>query len=128
MTDTSKLPTSAEVNALDLATQDVAITEGADEALARAVQLRALVPTNREQELGVEVSDYEFVDVNEARPPRKSFRQTIVDWARDADPRTVDGPKLPLIVISLGSFIGAWDVAAFSILLPDIQAEFGLNV
>jgi branched-chain amino acid transport system ATP-binding protein len=89
---------------------------------------RPLVPTSREQELGVEMADYDYVDAGPPPPPKISVGDAIRSWAKTADPRSIDGPLRPLVIISIVGFIASWDAAAFGILLPDIQSEFGLNV
>jgi len=52
----------------------------------------------------------------------------VADTLRAADPRALSGPKLPVAVLALTGTIAVWDDAALGILLPEIRAEFGLNV
>ena len=38
------------------------------------------------------------------------------------------GPALPLVVFGLSSLLAQWDDSALGVLLPDMRAEFGLNL
>jgi branched-chain amino acid transport system ATP-binding protein len=95
---------------------------------ADAASRRALVPTPREQGLGVEASEHDFTAGQVAEAPRRSLKDVAVAWARDADPRHINGPKTPLLILSVGAFLAAWNAGGFAVLLPEIQSEFGLNI
>jgi ABC-type branched-subunit amino acid transport system ATPase component/ABC-type branched-subunit amino acid transport system permease subunit/MFS family permease len=98
-------------------------------AVSETTIRRLLIPTAREAARGAEVEVLPLdLPPADPDPPRLRLRGLFVKWLRDADPRAVRGPKLPLVVISLVGFFTAWDAAALAILLPDIQAEFGLNM
>ncbi len=93
-----------------------------------AVARRTLVPTERELAQGEAASDAVFAPAVADERQRINIKDLFVKWLRDADPRKIEGPKLPLVVISLVGFFTAWDAVAIGILLPEIQAEFGLNL
>ena len=99
----------------------VAIEEGV------AVNKRPLVPTPRQRERGEAATDFLFVEAVEDSE-RKGFARTVKDWARDADPRGIEGPVTPLVVLAAMAMLGAWDDVALGVLLPEIRAEFGLSV
>lgn len=62
------------------------------------------------------------------KPPRVAVRHRVKAWAMDADPRSIKGPKTPLLVIGLLTVLGTWDDLALALLLPEIRAEFGLTL
>ena len=97
------------------------------ELASQGIEARHQVPTDRQVADGAEPQSYVF----EAEPPRARRRfepvAGIKSWAREADPRTIDGPKLPLIVLAAGAFFGSWDDVAFAVLGPEIRAEFGVS-
>ncbi len=61
----------------------------------------------------------------DARSPAGSRARAFL---RDLDPRNIEGPKLPLVVLGLTGTVATWDDLALGTLLPEIQAEFGLNL
>jgi ABC-type branched-subunit amino acid transport system ATPase component/predicted MFS family arabinose efflux permease len=99
-----------------------------------AVTRRGIVPTARELDSGhphaapIAASPSSQSSPPDPRRSRIDLVALVTRWLRDADPRKVEGPKLPLVVVSLVGFFSAWDAAAIAIMLPDIQAEFGLNM
>jgi len=98
-------------------------TDGVSAAIAR----RHLVPSRREQGLGVAVSDYRWDEVGD-QGEKVSFRRGLAEFARAADPRDIEGSKLPLLLISLLAFNTGLDVSAIANLQPEIQASFGLDL
>jgi len=100
----------------------------ADAAHLDAVAVRVLVPTHRERRLGVNKVDYEFVDAVAEADARPALHYRIRALLADMDPRRVEGSKRPLIIVGLILFVGGWDEAGFRVLLPEIQAQFGLDV
>jgi ABC-type branched-subunit amino acid transport system ATPase component/MFS family permease len=101
---------------------------GAADITGDGIALRELVPSHREQGLGVQVDKYDFVEPQLGEEPRKSLGEHVKNYFRSADPRLIEGPKLPLIIIGLISFNGAVDGAGLAILLPNMQASFGLDL
>jgi ABC-type branched-subunit amino acid transport system ATPase component/predicted MFS family arabinose efflux permease len=89
---------------------------------------RSLVPSYREQGLGVAVADYSFEAPDESVTPRLDILHTLGELARQADPRRIEGPKLPFVVVSLVAFNGLMDATALGNLMPSIQATFGLDL
>ena len=89
---------------------------------------RAIVPTARQRDYGEAVVDYEFEDVPVVESERPSVRGMMRSWASDADPRTISGPKIPLVVMALSFFISGWDDQAFAVLTPEIRADFGVSL
>ncbi|MCU1673577.1 MAG: ABC-type branched-chain amino acid transport system, ATPase component, partial [Frankiales bacterium] len=89
---------------------------------------RLLVPTERQRTVGDE-ADYrdleQLVEEEQVVAPRESRLRT---FARDFDPRTVEGPKLVLLVLCLTSVCARIDEQAIGVLLPQIRADLGLNV
>ncbi len=59
---------------------------------------------------------------------RASAGTRLRAFVADLDPRRIRGPKLPLVVLGLTGTVATWDDLALSTLLPEIQAEFGLNL
>lgn len=49
-------------------------------------------------------------------------------WRAAINPFGIEGPKLPLIVLSLSTLLGGWGSAALGIAAPEIQATFGVSV
>ena len=115
-------------DALALSEEHASITGGADDAIARSVERRGLVPTPRQVDLGATAPDFDFSTLEKPPQQRTSPKQLVVQWARDADPRQIEGPALPIVVLGLMALLGAWDDAAFALLLPEIRAEFGVGL
>ena len=97
-------------------------------AEADAIRPRAAVPSDRQREYGAVVIDHDFTTATEVASERPSFVALVKQWARDADPRTIEGPKLPLAVLALSLFFGTWDDVALNVLIPEIRAEFGVSL
>jgi ABC-type branched-subunit amino acid transport system ATPase component/MFS family permease len=93
-----------------------------------SIRPRELVPTTRQLATGATVRDYEFVPVVDDGGPRFNPIDAFRKWAADADPRSIEGPKIPLLVLALGAFFGQWDDIAFSVLTPDIRSDFGVSL
>src|SRR5687768_1058102 len=89
---------------------------------------RTLVPTDREVEAGAERPDYVFHAIADDAPRRRGLGALVGDWARDADPRTIEGPVAPLVVLALAGFFTQWDEVAVGVVLPEIRAEYGLSL
>ena len=53
-------------------------------------------------------------------------------WTRGfwstVNPFTVEGPKLPLVVLGLSAMLGGWSSQALGIAAPEIQATFGVSI
>jgi branched-chain amino acid transport system ATP-binding protein len=90
---------------------------------------RPLVPTPRQTTTGDTAREsvaLSVVDTDaQATPP---LRKRVRDTVKNADPRHIRGPKLPLIVLALTGTIASWDDQALAILAPEIRAEFGFSV
>jgi ABC-type branched-subunit amino acid transport system ATPase component/sugar phosphate permease len=99
---------------------------------AGAVARRRLLPTSRQLEVeGEDPRDATLGvpgRVAEPAPPRRSLRSIVGQWLRDADPRGIEGPALPLVVFGMSAIVTGWDDIALSVLLPEIRAEFGFNL
>jgi ABC-type branched-subunit amino acid transport system ATPase component/predicted MFS family arabinose efflux permease len=52
----------------------------------------------------------------------------IREWARNADPRTIPGTKLPVVVAGLIGLLVAWEYAATPILLLEMRKDFGYDI
>jgi branched-chain amino acid transport system ATP-binding protein len=125
MTDMVVRPNDAETASLDLAETHVAVTGGVDAAIARTVDRRALIPTERQVAAGEQTAAYDFRPVeDELPPPRRTFRQLAGRLVRDADPRSVGGPALPLALFSVAAFMHQADRDLFTLLLPEIRDSF----
>jgi len=124
---TEKRPPDNEVEAVDLGEKDVAVTSGADQWVGEVVPPRGLVPTQREQEAGVERGEYSF-ELPRDREEKAPLGERVKKWAGDIDPRQIEGPKFPLLVMALLVLVGEWDDKALAIVLPEIRTEFGLSV
>ncbi len=57
-----------------------------------------------------------------------SARARIRFFLSGLDPRAVEGPTFPLVVLGLIGTIAQWDDLALGALLPEIQTEFGLSL
>jgi branched-chain amino acid transport system ATP-binding protein len=95
---------------------------------ATAVQPRALVPSTREQDLGIKAADYSFYVPQDGQATRPSARQALSMFAQLSDPRNIDGPKWPLVVLGIVGFNGAIDTTGVTNLLPNIQSSFGVDL
>lgn len=91
---------------------------------------RPLVPTPRELALGLEdpPDDKPVVDAPPSADAPGDRREAILAWTRGLDPRTVEGPKLPLLAFAMLALVTTWDDIALAVLLPEIRSEFALNV
>ena len=89
---------------------------------------RLLVPTERQRAVGDEADYRDLPPVEVTGPPaHESRRGRLTGWARDLDPRTIDGPKLVLLVLCLTSVFARIDEQAIGVLLPQIRADLGVN-
>ena len=91
--------------------------------------LRRLVPTERQRDVGDE-GDYrgraaDAAPADGTRTPRRGLLRTLV---HDLDPRSLEGPKLVLLILCLISLFARIDDAALGVLLPQIRAEFGISL
>src|SRR4051794_25793500 len=90
-----------------------------------------LIPTEREDELGREEAAADFTDravVIEAPNPFAGMRPTSFwgrrrAYLRNLDPRQVEGPLLPLFVLSALGFFGKLATDAGTLLIPEIQTS-----
>jgi ABC-type branched-subunit amino acid transport system ATPase component/MFS family permease len=94
-------------------------------------QLRRLVPSERQQREGAELDttalEASFAGADEAvEIPSRRARASV--FLTSINPMGIEGRKLPLLVFTLSAFITGWDGVALIIVVPDIQAEFGLSV
>ena len=88
---------------------------------------RTLVPSERERAAGV-TSQEDAFEMKDDKEPRVAFGQRFVRYFKDADPRSVKGPKLPMVVLALQVLIAKWDDTALAVLLPEIREEFGVSL
>lgn len=95
--------------------------------LAPGLARRNLVPSERQQAEGARFQEITF-DTGIANAPRMNFKTTLLRFLKDADPRSVKGPKLPMVVLALQALFAGWDDTAQAILAPEIRAEFGLSL
>ncbi|MDO5501674.1 MAG: MFS transporter [Actinomycetia bacterium] len=49
-------------------------------------------------------------------------------WLASINPFGIEGPKMPLMVLSLSTLLGGWGSAALGIAAPEIQASFGISI
>lgn len=93
--------------------------------------LRAMVPTQRQLQEGY-TPDPSTVPDDEPEEtdavPRKSFKTRSKEFLQSINPMKVDGPKLPLLVLSMSAMLGGWSGAAIGLAAPEIQATFGASV
>lgn len=97
-----------------------------DEAVV--LRRRTLVPTPRQVKIGEVAADEQIVvsaDSDGETPPSRAGGRAG-DLFRDMRLSAIEGPKLPILVLSLVGTIAMWDDAALGILLPEIQLEFGI--
>ncbi|MCA1720935.1 MAG: MFS transporter [Actinobacteria bacterium] len=87
---------------------------------------RLLVPTERQRTVGDE-GDYRDLayEQPQVEAPARRLRGMLL---RDLDPRTLEGPKLALLVLCLTSLFARVDEQALGVLLPQIRSEFGVNL
>lgn len=94
---------------------------------AQAPRRRGLVPSARQE--GTPLS--EPPDDTFAAEPLESQRSSLLDGVRGTlrglDPRSVAGPKLPLVILGLISLVAGWDDQAIGLIAPELRAEFGLS-
>jgi ABC-type branched-subunit amino acid transport system ATPase component/MFS family permease len=104
-------------------------TTSAATAEERLLRRRPLVPTERQRAVGdVERGPVTLEVDGEPTEARAGLRQRLGATLRDADPRLITGPRLPIVVLALTSTIATWDDQALAILAPEIRAEFGFSV
>jgi ABC-type branched-subunit amino acid transport system ATPase component/MFS family permease len=98
--------------------------------MADDVTQRRLVPSERQVAFGAVAPEVAFVDHADADDDatRIDLRGVVRQWVRDADPRGIEGPVIPIAVLALSALFGAWDDVAFGILLPEIQSEFAISL
>ncbi|MCW2570736.1 MAG: ABC-type branched-chain amino acid transport system, ATPase component [Frankiales bacterium] len=88
---------------------------------------RVLVPTARQLDVGdaVVAAALDAPPSVEVPPTlRRSWRSIL----RDADPRSMDGPKLVFFVLCLTSLTSRIDEQAIGVLLPQIRSDFGVDL
>lgn len=92
---------------------------------------REMLPSERELALGFapSVEDSAGRSVTEDVPPaRPRVRSQFRQYLREADPRRIEGPRLPLYVLGISGFLGAWSEHIIGLFFPEMRAEFGLNL
>ncbi|MBK5305457.1 MAG: MFS transporter [Frankiaceae bacterium] len=98
---------------------------------------RPLVPSDRETELGRLPGEPDFADrtvvisqpfdgYGGQRPATFWGRRKA--YLRSLNPRRVDGPLLPLIVLSLIAFFGKLATDAAQLTIPEIQNDLGIDI
>ncbi|MET7332248.1 MFS transporter [Nonomuraea sp. NPDC005650] len=60
-----------------------------------------------------------------APPPSVTRRRALL---AELDPRTISGPRVPLLVFCLTSLLAGWDDKALQLALPEIQDDLGLSL
>ena len=60
-----------------------------------------------------------------APPPSVERRRGVL---AELDPRTIRGPRIPLLVFGLTSLLAGWDEKALQLALPEIQNDLGLSL
>ncbi|HVV75615.1 MAG TPA: MFS transporter [Mycobacteriales bacterium] len=107
------------------------LTASFDDLNAQGV-LRRPVPTARQAESSGRVGDRPQVAEWEAGAPELAEPPTRRQKARAflsmLNPRTVPGPKFPLMVFALSGLISGWFAQTYQLALPEIQATFGFSV
>jgi ABC-type branched-subunit amino acid transport system ATPase component/MFS family permease len=110
----------------------VVAAAGEAEALTGAVHLRSLVPSERELGKGATVDERAFVhaDAGGAEPPSRRWNvgSLFVTFLRDLNPRTIEGPLLPLIVLGLVALVRAWDDIVIGVVIPEMRADFAYDI
>ena len=89
---------------------------------------RELVPSEREVRLGVTRRRYEFSRPAAERPSRRRPVAVLRDLGNDLDPRTIGGPKLPVLLLGFSALFAQWDDQALAILLPEMRADFAFSL
>jgi ABC-type branched-subunit amino acid transport system ATPase component/predicted MFS family arabinose efflux permease len=84
--------------------------------------LRTVIPTHRQQVVGDRADERVLEAQEQATVVRRRLR------LRDLDPRAIEGPKRVLLILGLTSLFARVDEQAFGVLLPQIRAEFGVNL
>jgi ABC-type branched-subunit amino acid transport system ATPase component/MFS family permease len=88
---------------------------------------RVLVPTERQLARGAVVGQVDFT--MPIAEPTVSTRASLRTAVRGlADLRSIDGPMMPLLILSIIAFNAGVDTAAIVVLLPEIQASFGVDL
>ena len=86
---------------------------------------RALVPTPRLAGVD-ELADASY-GIDE-RSARRGVKGVIADWARQADPRSIPGSKVPLLVLGLIGMLATWDLNASGVLFFEMRVDFGIDL
>jgi branched-chain amino acid transport system ATP-binding protein len=102
--------------------------DGAEVAAARVDGLWKLRPSEREAALGLAAQEMPALAEPEEQRERFSARRHFTTWLRNADPRLIEGSKLPVIAASVVGFVHAFDGTSLAIALPNLQATFGLDL
>ncbi len=89
---------------------------------------RELVPTERELALGTKAAEYVRRVHEEPTLQREPFRKALGRYLRDLDPRTIEGPKLALVIFGIFLLVAAWDDTAIGVLLPEMRTSFGFSL
>ncbi len=93
--------------------------------------MRRLVPTERQAREGDELDLAALEEALAApdQPTRQpSRRERAAAQLAAVNPMGLDGPRLPIFVFCLSTFIAGADAATLTIIGPEIQAEFGLSI
>ncbi|MDQ1444781.1 MAG: hypothetical protein QOI20_1245, partial [Acidimicrobiaceae bacterium] len=99
-------------------------------------RLRKPVPTQRQVELGMADAALDETLLAEAAASRRDeskaakppLSQRARTYVRTIDPRSIPGPKMPIIVMGLSAMFAGWDNIAFGLIAPELRAEFGLSI
>ena len=85
---------------------------------------RQPVPTARQGSIPERAPDAPDLLALEPAPSGGGWRSLLAS----VNPRTIDGPQLPLVVLGLSALLGGWSSQALGIAAPEIQATFGVSV
>jgi branched-chain amino acid transport system ATP-binding protein len=94
-------------------------------------RVRRPVPTPRQAELGMThpgLDETVLPAAAEQRPGRPPLGQRTRTYVRTINPRSIPGPKMPIIVMGLSAMFAGWDDIAFGLIAPELRAEFGLSI
>lgn len=119
-------PVTDKVTVSDIAELPPILGEGAEGSVAEQVRPRTLVPTPRQG--GQSVPDEPLVGKIGKKGPKVPWPTQLWGLIKDLDPRGIQGPKIPILVFTVGGLLGGLDDAVLGIIGPELRAEFGVSI
>lgn len=92
------------------------------------VGTRGLVPTPRQREHDPNAGPAPDHDDAGEAAPTPTRRERVRAYLASINPAGVEGPMMPLVVLSASAALGGWSSQALGLAAPEIQASFGASV